>query len=594
MTSIASYSEETRLHRRRTGLALKRLTDIAAATAGLVLLSPILFATAVAVWWKMGWPVLFRQARPGMNEQSFTVLKFRTMTNQRGVDGDLLPDADRLPPLGRLLRRFSIDELPQLWNVLIGDMSLVGPRPLLNEYLGRYTPTQARRHLMRPGITGLAQINGRNSLLFGERLRYDVGYIDNWSYLLDLKIIVRTVYLVVFAKLYDGAGQDVSIVDDIGLSSETRSARSGPQARKQPETDDPPQRAGTRPTTFEGGYGMNREAAGKLLVNCGGKSVGLILQLRPAMHQVAALRSAPLVVADRAALTPGGCCADETFAVPGIAEPDYVDALLDLCRTQDVRILLPLMDLDLDRLSPHLARFADIGTTVVCPPPHLVELCLDKSRFEALAGENGLAHPTSYTLDQVDEGMLPLFAKRRRGFGSIGSGICVRMDEAVTAAERYPDMIFQEVVRAAEVSVDAYINAGGKCIVRVPRVRNKVIGGEAVQTTTVRNPELADLADRTIAVLARRGLRGALNIQMFDAACPTLIEVNTRLGSGAVLSNMATGGRLLQALLAEAMGDEQAGDPDDYRDGLALYRYPGEVFHAGTEVVATFPRLERR
>jgi lipopolysaccharide/colanic/teichoic acid biosynthesis glycosyltransferase len=145
----------------------------------------------------MGRPVLFRQRRPGLRGRPFLILKFRTMTPDRGTEGELLPDRERLTPLGRWLRRWSLDELPELWNVLRGDMSLVGPRPLLMDYLERYTPEQAQRHQVRPGITGWAQVRGRNALNWEEKLRHDLWYVDNMSPAVDLKILAATVRTVV-------------------------------------------------------------------------------------------------------------------------------------------------------------------------------------------------------------------------------------------------------------------------------------------------------------------------------------------------------------------------------------------------------------
>jgi len=178
----------------------KRVFDAAAATVLLVLLSPLLLMVALMVRLFIGTPVLFRQPRPGRGASPFTLLKFRTMTNERGMNGDLLPDRDRLVRLGRLLRSTSIDELPELWNVVKGEMSLVGPRPLLMEYLPLYSAEQARRHDVRPGITGWAQVNGRNASTWPRRFALDVWYVDNMSLMLDLRILVKTVTSVVLRE----------------------------------------------------------------------------------------------------------------------------------------------------------------------------------------------------------------------------------------------------------------------------------------------------------------------------------------------------------------------------------------------------------
>ena len=175
---------------------MKRLVDIVVSLVALLLLSPVIVLVAVAVAAKLGRPVLFRQVRPGLDGKPFTMLKFRTMTDARGPDGSLLPDADRLTSLGKWLRRTSIDELPELLNVVRGDMSLVGPRPLLVEYLPLYSSEQARRHEVRPGITGWAQVNGRNAVTWDEKFALDVWYVDHRSIRLDLEILAKTVQQV--------------------------------------------------------------------------------------------------------------------------------------------------------------------------------------------------------------------------------------------------------------------------------------------------------------------------------------------------------------------------------------------------------------
>jgi lipopolysaccharide/colanic/teichoic acid biosynthesis glycosyltransferase len=176
---------------------LKRSIDLTAAAVGLIISSPVLAAVATLVRLRLGRPVLFRQARLGKDEHPFLLLKFRSMTDKRTPDGVLLPDADRLAPLGRFLRSFSLDEMPELWNVVRGQMSLVGPRPLPLSYKDRYTPTERRRHEVRPGITGWAQVNGRNAVDWDERLAMDVWYVDHQSTGLDLRILARTVSTVV-------------------------------------------------------------------------------------------------------------------------------------------------------------------------------------------------------------------------------------------------------------------------------------------------------------------------------------------------------------------------------------------------------------
>lgn len=194
---------------KQAGIALfvKKTFDRTVALGALVATAPVMAVAAVSVRVTMGGPVLFRQLRPGKSGRPFRIFKMRTMTQERGPDGELLPDAQRLTPLGRFLRSTSVDELPQLFNVLAGDLSLVGPRPLLMQYLPLYSKEQARRHDVMPGITGWAQIHGRNSISWEEKFAYDVWYVDHWSPWLDLRILATTCLWVLRRKGISAAGE---------------------------------------------------------------------------------------------------------------------------------------------------------------------------------------------------------------------------------------------------------------------------------------------------------------------------------------------------------------------------------------------------
>ncbi|MCH8095153.1 MAG: sugar transferase [Chloroflexi bacterium] len=185
----------------------KRLFDLSIAVPGLILISPILAVLAIAVRFTLGSPVLFRQRRPGYLARPFTLYKFRTMSDERDAEGNVMPDAARLTRFGRLLRSLSLDELPELFNVLKGEMSLVGPRPLLMRYLDRYSPEQARRHDVLPGITGWAQINGRNTNTWEQKFEYDVWYVDHGSFRLDTKILLITFWKVLTREGISQPGQ---------------------------------------------------------------------------------------------------------------------------------------------------------------------------------------------------------------------------------------------------------------------------------------------------------------------------------------------------------------------------------------------------
>ncbi len=172
---------------------VKRILDIISSLLAIIILSPLLAVTSVLVKTKLGSPVLFKQERPGKDEKIFTLMKFRTMTDERDENGELLPDEVRLTKFGKFLRSTSIDELPELFNILKGDMSVIGPRPLLVKYLPRYNEHQHRRHEVKPGLSGWAQVNGRNAISWEEKFDFDVEYVDNYSLLMDIKVLFMTV-----------------------------------------------------------------------------------------------------------------------------------------------------------------------------------------------------------------------------------------------------------------------------------------------------------------------------------------------------------------------------------------------------------------
>lgn len=186
---------------------MKRVFDLGYALISIIFLSPLFIVLALMVRLILGKPVLFRQQRPGLHGRPFTIYKFRTMTEACDAHGNLLPDGERLTRFGRFLRGTSLDELPELFNVLKGDMSLVGPRPLLMQYLDRYTPEQARRHKVKPGLTGWSQVNGRNAISWEEKFRLDVWYVDNRSIWLDLKIILITAWMIIRREGINQPGQ---------------------------------------------------------------------------------------------------------------------------------------------------------------------------------------------------------------------------------------------------------------------------------------------------------------------------------------------------------------------------------------------------
>ncbi|MBI3131076.1 MAG: ATP-grasp domain-containing protein [Acidobacteria bacterium] len=328
-----------------------------------------------------------------------------------------------------------------------------------------------------------------------------------------------------------------------------------------------------------------------VLITCGGRWAGMIAQVRATLPRVPALASGRLIVADLEIVAPAGYFADATVAVPPLDDPGYVPALLSLCGEQQIRVLLPLIDLDMAQLAPHHAAFAAAGVTLMAPTPQLMQTCFDKVDFDAFARAHGLRTPRLYAPQELDSAPYPLFRKPRRGFGSRGAEAVASAAEAWKALTQDPDLIFMERLIGPEISVDALLSRDGRILHAVQRVRDKVVGGEAVRTHTVKLGPIAGAAERALRALAGAGFHGPANLQFFLSEDPALFDVNLRLGAGgATLSNQATGGHFFEAMLREACGEAAEAPQADYEVGLALYKFSGDTFYgAGGGIRQAFP-----
>ncbi len=324
-----------------------------------------------------------------------------------------------------------------------------------------------------------------------------------------------------------------------------------------------------------------------IIVSCGGKWTGIIYQLRVAVRHSNDFDNAKILVTDQERFAPSVVFADQWIEAPAINSEEYCSFLLQACRKNCVGLVIPLIDIDVNRLAPVVQQFADHGIRLLCPTESIAQTCFDKNDFHAFCVRHSLAAPKRYV--SIKDALLapfPLFAKPLRGYGSYGLHVFRAPDELVNQEALFNTHLVQDFVDAPEFSVDAYINRNGECIIRVPRVRLQVIGGEVYKSETVDLDRTVELADRAIGALALEGLRGPVNLQLFGGPAPSLIEVNPRLGSGNVLSNMATYGRLYSAILSETVGDVATGDKDAYLRNLTLRRYHGDLFHLPDQVLA--------
>jgi carbamoyl-phosphate synthase large subunit len=328
-----------------------------------------------------------------------------------------------------------------------------------------------------------------------------------------------------------------------------------------------------------------------ILISCGGKWVGLVAQLKIAVQQSSVLKNTKIIVGDIDKFAPAAHFADRWVETPKITSPAYCDALLEICRKHDIGLIIPLIDLDVNLLSSHAEKFINQGISILCPTEDITELCFDKSSFQQFCDNHSIMTPRRFSSSSdVSANDFPLFAKPYKGYGSQNLQRFDSLTELSAATEIFETHIIQEFISAEELSVDAFINSTGQCICRVPRVREQIIGGEVYKSKTVEVNKAVELADKMISALSKKGFEGPLNIQVFNGSQPSVIEVNPRLGSGNILTNVAVKGNLYQAILTEAAGSVAKGNPNDYLRNVQLRRYHGDIFFSPNDVIATFPK----
>lgn len=323
--------------------AVKRLFDIIASASGLIVLSPVFLILAYLIRKNLGSPVFFIQERPGKDGKPFKMVKFRSMRDALDSDGIPLPDSERLTPFGKKLRAASLDELPELWNVLKGDMSLVGPRPLLMQYLPLYDNFQNRRHEMKPGITGWAQVNGRNALSWDEKFACDVWYIDHYSFWLDMKILFLTVRKVFIKE---------------GISAEGEA-------------------------TMPYFTGNQTNEKNNILILSAGRRVELVQDF-----QTEAARFSDGISVFATDLNPrmSSAChvSDGSFEVPPISTDSYIDSIFNLAVRENIGLIIPTIDTELQKLADERERFEAASVHIVVSDSDFIAQCRDKRKTATL------------------------------------------------------------------------------------------------------------------------------------------------------------------------------------------------------------------
>lgn len=562
-------SREARRERRAT----RRLLDAALAVALGILLSPLLLLLALLVRVKLGAPVIFKQARPGLHGRTFNIYKFRTMTDERDASGQPLPDAMRLTPFGKLLRSTSLDELPELLNVCKGEMRLVGPRPLLVRYLPHYSPAQMRRHEVPPGITGWAQVNGRNSVEWPERFLLDVWYVENHSFLLDLKTIAKT-----FTTVLGRRG-----ITPPGPAQDTFFRGNAEPDVRMNEPDLPPQNA-----TPRGDLG-----ATTILITGVGDTVG------QALIKTARQSSLPcrVIGTDRDAHSVGLRWVDKGFVLPHCSQSEaYLAEIRRICVGEAVQLILPGSEKELILLAAYAGNLrAETGAIVVASPPEVLDVAMDKwktCRFLEKAGLNFPRYARGDAEDEIErliaEVGFPLIAKPIHGTGARG---VVRMEtrkdlDAIRAAGA--GFVVQEYLQPddEEYSVEVYTLKDGRQAGAISYRRGQLVAGDTFKALVLPH-KIAEAEAQAVAKAL--GSAGPCNVQLrVTERGPVTFEINPRF-SGGVGMRAHFGYNEVEMAIRDLVRDEPAPEPRissgralRFWEELYLDDTPGPALDIGT------------
>jgi len=513
---------------------IKRSIDIIGSVGGLIILGPVIAIITWLVYRKLGRPVFFRQIRPGLNGRPFEMVKFRTMRDAVDKDGTPLSDADRMTSFGRFLRSSSLDELPEIWNVLKGDMSLVGPRPLLMEYLSLYTPEQARRHELRPGITGWAQVSGRNSITWEDKFKADLWYIDNQSLWLDLKILILTINKVIRR---DGISAD----NHITMPKFTR---------------------------------INMSTNNNIIILSAGRRVELVHAFKDAIKKH--FPEGRVYTTDIQPELSAACqVSDGAFKVVKADSDDYIDSIIDVCENNSVGMVIPTIDTELQILSINKHRFESKNIAAIVSSVDLIKKCRDKRLTSDIYRKLKMDQPTIYDKENIS---YPCFCKPYDGSCSIGI-YTIHNDKMLTHDMLNNDKnMFMELIGKEydEYTIDAFYNRNGKLCCLVPRERIEVRGGEISKGVTRKNYVYEYLRPRLSNL---EGACGCVTVQVFanpESKNIKALEINPRFGGGFPLAH-AAGANYPDWLIREYFLNEEISFYDDWEDNLLMLRYDAKV-----------------
>ena len=505
----------------------------------LFLLLPFLLFVSLVIWLSLGSPILYIQERIGKQCEKFSLYKFRTMTLDFGKNGKLLPDQARVTKLGNLLRKTSVDELPSLFNIIKGDMSFVGPRPLLVEYLERYTPEQARRHEVRPGITGWAQVNGRNTLSWEERFKLDVWYVDNKSFLLDLKIILMTI---------------VKVIKKEGISP-------------------------TNQVTMEEFRGTSIN----ILFTSVGRRVELVQQWNMVLKQNNI--SGNIIGTDIDPLAPALQYLDKRFIVPRTNSQNFISTIVELCKKYNINLIFPLIDPDIPVLAKNRRLFEEAGTKLVLIGDKFIQTTQDKWLTNQFFKSLGLHSPESWlpeSINNFNELSFPIFIKPRSGSASKGAEKIESPVQFENILPKTKGPILQEFIEGTEITCDVICSLNGQVLSVIPRQRIEVRWGEVAKGKTINHPIIIQNC-----VKIARALKaiGPITVQcILKNNIPYYIEINPRYGGGAPLG-IAAGAKSPEWLIKELLDIPFSTPPlGQFVENLYMTRADQSIFLTEKEI----------
>lgn len=541
---------------------VKRLLDIVLALCCIIVSGPVLLVTALLVRVKLGSPIIFRQERPGKDNKVFTLYKFRTMTDAKDSDGNLLPDSQRLPGFGKLLRSTSLDELPEFFNILFGHMSFVGPRPLLTQYVQLYNPRQSRRHEVLPGLTGLAQVNGRNAISWEEKFEFDIEYVENLSFFLDLKIVCKT-----FQKVLQRAG--ISAYESVTMESFQ----------------------GTGKRKFSK-YRNDRES--RILFTSVGNKVELIETFLYAAGN--ANQKIYLVGADASPEAPALYKCHSHYQTKKPGEEGYIRQLLSICRKERIDLLIPSDEKEIFLLSERRRQFEDAGTRILLSKEEHVCFCSNKLWTYRFFRQSGVDCPQNVSSVEEYQQGYPCLLEILDPEGNITSTRKVKeKEELVYLAAQYEHISIRPFLEGVIYEIDVFCDFEGNPVFITPRAKEQAYGNEHSRFRVVKSAEITEEVKKIIAAFRPSG---PLTIKMLcqeTTGKRYYLRMEPRFDQNVTVSIKA-GADSPMAILKMLHGEEQKFQPNAADDNILFGRIEKSIClntkKEDVKKIETFSELE--